>query len=417
MDALQQRRLAAAATFAAAALGFALALSPVFGADRAAAAKAAPLRLNTELPEWLAPGARLQVSGWAGASERVQLRANGVALATAAAGPLGRFVLRVRVPLRTGRYSMALRTPTRRVQLAPLRVRPVVLAAGGDVNLGDRIGSAIAAGGPHRPWAHVAPLLRAADIAVVNLECAVSDRGVPMAGKEYPFRGPPTSFAGVARAGVDAVSVANNHSLDYGVEAFLDTLARARRAGLEPVGGGRDLAASRRHVVFEHGGLRVALLAYSDVRPLGFDAAPGKPGAVRADVGWIHEDVARARRRSDLVVVYFHWGTELARLPDSRQRTFADAAIGAGATVVLGAHPHVLQPLERRGGRIIAWSLGNLVFGAASPGTTETGILLVRLGADGVHGAELVPARIQGFTPVPEPRRAALALRRLRAQA
>jgi poly-gamma-glutamate capsule biosynthesis protein CapA/YwtB (metallophosphatase superfamily) len=409
-------RLAAAAVLALATAGIGLAISPAFGADTTSV-ESAPLRPSSELPAWRAPGGRFQVSGWAGAGERVQLRAGSLTLATVTAGPLGRFVLRARAPLRAGRHLLELKTPTRRAQLSALRVRPLVLAAGGDVNLGDRIGSAIAARGPHRPWTRVAPLLRAADLALVNLECAVSSRGAPLAGKQYTFRGPPAALAGVARAGVDAVSVANNHSLDYGAEAFLDTLARARRAGVEPVGGGAGLAAARRPVLFERGGLRVALLGYSDVRPLGFDAGPGKPGAARADLGWIREDVARARRLADIVVVYFHWGTELARRPDARQRRFADAALGAGATVVLGAHPHVLQPLERRGGRIIAWSLGNLVFGAGSPGTTETGILLVELGIDGAHSAELVPARIQGFTPVPEPERAARALRRLRAHA
>ena len=409
-------RLAAAAVLVLAAAGIGLAISPAFGAG-ATAAESAPLRASSQIPAWRAPGARFQVSGWAGAGERVHLRAGSRTLATATAGPLGRFVLRARAPLSAGRHSLELRTPTRRKQLSALRVRPLVLAAGGDVNLGDRIGSAIATTGPHRPWARVAPLLRAADLAVVNLECAVSDRGAPMAGKQYTFRGPPAALAGVARAGVDAVSVANNHSLDYGTEAFLDTLARARRAGVEPFGGGAGLAAARRPVFFERGGLRVALLGYSDVRPLGFDAAPGKPGAARAELGWIREDVAGARRRADVVVVFFHWGTELARRADARQRSFADAALGAGATVVLGAHPHVLQPLERRGGRIIAWSLGNLVFSARSPGTTETGILLVHLGADGAHSAELVPARIHGFTPAPEPKRAARALRRLRAHA
>jgi poly-gamma-glutamate capsule biosynthesis protein CapA/YwtB (metallophosphatase superfamily) len=393
--------------------GIGLAISPAFGAGGTAVGSA-PLRVSSELPAWRAPGARFQVSGWAGSGERVQLRAGSVTLATATSGPLGRFVLRGRAPLGSGRHSLELRTPARRVQLGALRVRPLVLAAGGDVNLGDRIGSAIAATGPHRPWAKVAPLLRAADLAVVNLECAVSDRGAPVT-KEYTFRGPPDALAGAARAGVDAVSVANNHSLDYGAEAFLDTLARARRTRVQPFGGGAGLAASRRPVVFERGGLRVALLGYSDVRPLGFDAAPGKPGAARAELGWIREDVARARGRADVVVVFFHWGTELARRPDARQRRFADAALGAGATVVLGAHPHVLQPLERRGGRIVAWSLGNLIFGAGSPGTTETGILLVRLGLDGAHSAELVPARIHGFTPVPERKRAEQALRRLRA--
>jgi len=415
MDALLQRRLAAAAALAAVLAGLVLTLSPLLDADAAARATSAPLQATSELPTWLAPGARFQVSGWAGGGERVQLRAGDLVFASTKAGPLGRFVLRTRAPLRPGRHELTLRTPTRTVPLGMLRVRPLVLAAAGDVNVGDRIGAAIAADGPHRPWARVAPLLRAADLAVVNLECAVSDRGAPVA-KQYTFRGPPTAFAGLARAGVDAVSVANNHSLDYGSEAFLDTLARARRARVQPFGGGAGLAAARRAVVFERGGLRVALLGYSDVRPLGFDAAPGKPGAARAELDWIRSDVARARRGSDLVVVYFHWGTELARRPDARQRRFADAALGAGATVVLGAHPHVLQPLERRGGRVVAWSLGNFVFGADSPGTTETGILLVHLGADGAHRTELVPARIHGFTPVPEARRTALALRRLRAQ-
>src|SRR5918992_1298161 len=416
MDALQQRRLAAAAALCAVAVGLALALSPLLGADAAARAMSAPLQATSELPAWLAPGARFQVSGWAGGRERVQLRAGDLVLATATAGPLGRFVLRTRAPLRSGGHALTLSTPTRAAQLGTLRVRPLVLAAGGDVNVGDRIGAAITADGPHRPWARVAPLLRAADLAVVNLECAVSDRGAPVA-KEYTFRGPPAAFVGVARAGVDAVSVANNHSLDYGGDAFLDTLARSRRARVQPFGGGGNLAAARRPVLFERGGLTVALLGYSDVRPLGFDAAPGTPGAARPGLAWTRAEAGPARRRADLVVVYFHWGTELARRPDARQQRFAAAAIGAGATVVLGAHPHVLQPLERRGGRVVAWSLGNLVFGAGSPGTTETGILFVHLGADGAHAAELVPARIHGFTPVPEPRHAARALRRLRAQA
>ncbi|HVM68914.1 MAG TPA: CapA family protein, partial [Gaiellaceae bacterium] len=366
------------------------------------------------LPAWVAPGVELTVRGWADAGERVELRANGIRLAGTTAGRLGGFTLRAAAPARAGRYALALWTPTRRTPLAPLVVRPVVLAAGGDVNLGDRIGAAIADGGPDAPWAHVAPLLRAADLAVVNLECAVSDRGAPAA-KQYVFRGAPRSLGGLARAGVDAVSVANNHAYDYGAEAFLDTLAHARRHGVAPFGGGRDLAAARRPVVLERGGLRVALLGYSDVRPLGVDAAPGKPGTARADTGWIAEDVRAARRRADVVVVYFHWGAELARTPDGRQRAFAEAALGAGAAVVLGAHPHVLQPLERRRGAVVAWSLGNFVFGAVSPGTTETGVLLVRLARDGARGAELVPARIHGFTPVPDRARAAAALRRLAA--
>ena len=415
MDGVGRRRAAAGAGLVLATVGAVAALSPALAPAGGSQPARAPLRLDAPLPRWLAPGARVRVGGWGGAGARVQLRARGAVLATARAGRLGRFSLNVRAPARRGSYELVLAAGDRRAQLRPLVVRPVVLAAGGDVNLGAGIADAIAAEGPDLPWTSVAPVLRAADLALVNVECAVSKRGAPVPGKEYVFRGAPRALAGAARAGIDIASVANNHSLDYGTDAFLDTLAYARRAGIRPVGGGVDLAAARRPVVVTRGGLRIAVLAYSDVRPLGFDAAEGKPGTARADTTWIAEDVARARRRVDTVVVYFHWGTELATTPDPRQRVFAEAALGAGASVVLGAHPHVLQPLERRGRQVVAWSLGNFVFGAQSPGTTASGILLVGLGADGVRSAELLPARIEGFRPLLDPARAARALRHLAA--
>jgi poly-gamma-glutamate synthesis protein (capsule biosynthesis protein) len=102
---------------------------------------------------------------------------------------------------------------------------------------------------------------------------------------------------------------------------------------------------------------------------------------------------------ADAVIVYFHWGTELSTMPDSRQKRLADVAFRAGATVVLGAHPHVLQPIQRGGTKLVAWSLGNFVFPARSPGTTSTGVLIAHLAARGVVGARLVPATIHGVRP------------------
>lgn len=234
-----------------------------------------------------------------------------------------------------------------------------------------------------------------------------------MAGKEYTFRGAPFPLAAAGRAGIDVVSVANNHSLDFGVDAFGDTLRHARRFGLRTIGGG-TLGAARRPSVVLAGGMKIALLAYSDVRPAGFDATATRPGTAPADPAAIAADVARARRAADAVVVYFHWGNELERVPNERQRSLAAVALGAGATVVLGAHPHVLQPVERRGQRLVAWSLGNFVFGAASPGTTASGVLLVGIERKGVRWSELVPARIETFTPVPDERRMLSAVARLR---
>lgn len=319
----------------------------------------------------------------------VALASGGRLLGQTAAAADGRFRLGVRAP-RAGLHALTLASGSVAVDAGELRVRPLVLAAVGDINLGDRVGQAIGTYGARYPWLSVASALTRADLAVGNLECAVSTRGAPIAGKRYTFRGRPAALAAAGRfAGIDVLSLANNHSLDYGRVAFIDTIRHATRAGISVAGGGSSLAAARTPAVRETGGLRVAFLAYSDVRPLGFDAGPGIAGTSPAFPEIIEPDVRRARRSADVVVVYFHWGEERTFRPNERQRALARLALSSGATVVLGAHPHVLQPLERpRPRKLVAWSLGNFVFGATSPGTQRTGILLVRLGATGVlaHG-------------------------------
>ena len=371
---------------------------PVQRAD--ASAHGAPLRAARPLPAWLAPGAAFVVEGWAGAGAGVRLLADGRSIGRTRSGSLGRFTLRAKAPLWSGTYRLVLASGEARIALEPLLVRPLVLAAVGDVNLGDRTADAISSYGAAYPWTRVGRLLRSADLALANLECAVSSDGVPVAGKQYTFRGPPGALPAAARAGIDVFSLANNHSLDFGSAALLDTRRHARRAGIETVGGGVDLAAARRPARFTLGGVRVAVLAYSDVRPFGFDAGAGRAGAAPAFSELVDPDIRRARSTSDVVIVYFHWGTELATSPDSRQRRLADLAFRAGATIVLGAHPHVLQPIQRGGSKLVAWSLGNFVFPANSPGTTSTGILVAHLGVQGVVGARLVPATINGVRPV-----------------
>jgi poly-gamma-glutamate synthesis protein (capsule biosynthesis protein) len=281
-----------------------------------------------------------------------------------------------------------------------LVVRALRLAAVGDVTPGEGVSETIADTGIGYPWSSVGPVLRSADIATANLEGVISSGGSPAPYRQYHFRGNQGLLAGAAhKAGIDVVTVANNHSLDYGPGALLDTLRAARAAGIRTVGGGADLSAARRPAIIRAGGLRVAILGYSDVRPLGSDAGPTSPGTARADAAAIEADVRRARKLADLVVVWFHWGAELQTEPDLRQREFAAAALDAGATVVLGAHPHVLQPVERRGRRLVAWSLGNFVFPSGAPATRQTGILIVDLNARGVGGVRLEPATIHGFRP------------------
>src|SRR5918999_1285496 len=192
--------------------------------------------VSTELPAWVAPGARLQVRGRTSPNTRVRLWIGDRVRARTVSFPGGGFRLRVRAPLHRGRYPVAVAAAGTRVELGTVRVRPVRLAAVGDVTFGDGVLTAIRAHGARYPWRSVAPVLRSADLAVANLEGAVSTRGSPWPGKQYTFRGPPYALRAAASfAGMDVVSLANNHSLDYGRTAFRDTIRHAKRFGLAPV--------------------------------------------------------------------------------------------------------------------------------------------------------------------------------------
>ena len=365
-----------------------------------------PIELRSELPAWRAPGAPLRVRGFAGREEPVELLVGGRVAARATTGVRGGFELVAWAPA-PGLHAVAVRAGERMAPLGELRVRPLRLAAVGDVMFSEAVGRALAAHGAAHPWAAAGPLLRGADLATANLETAVSTRGAPVPGKQYVFRGPPAALRGMARTGgIDVVSVANNHTLDYGRDAFLDTLRHARAAGIGPVGGGATAAAARRPVVREAGGVRVAFLAYSDVNPLGFPAGPSTPGVARAVPEHVTADVRAARRAADVVVVWFHWGEELRAEPTAAQQRLAAAALNGGAQVVLGAHPHVLgRVVVPRRGSLVAWSLGNFVFPSFRPQTVRTAVLVVRLGAGGVVGHDALPHRIEGYRPVPVPAR------------
>lgn len=281
-----------------------------------------------------------------------------------------------------------------------VRTRDVTLAAFGDANLGDGVATVMAARGPRWPWSGVAPTLRAADIAFGNLECAVSTRGAPVP-KEFTFRGSPSDLASIVRyAGLDVLNLANNHVGDYGTAALLDTIRAVRATGALPVGAGANLAEAARARVVERLGLRVAFVGFSDIVPAGFAAGPSSPGTTTADPALIRSAIAAARRRADVVVATFHWGIERDPHENARQRQLAAIARSAGAQAVIGAHPHVLQPIRRMGARgVVAYSLGNFVWAAGSPQSSATGILELRLSGRGVEGYRLRRATIRRTRP------------------
>jgi len=313
----------------------------------------------------------------------------------------GRYRLRVRPRRTAARYRLRAKATGGPPSPAVIvRSRAVTLDAVGDINLGNGVASVMNVRGFRFPWSGVARQLRSADVAFGNLECAVSKRGSAIPGKQYTFRGRPAALRTAARyAGMDVLNLANNHSGDFGKAALRDTLAWTRRFGMVGVGAGRNLAEARRPRIVKRFGLKIAFVGFSDIQPAGFGAGPGSPGSVTASPGVVMADTRRAARRADVVVATFHWGVERSTRPSGRQRALARAALAGGADAVIGAHPHVLQPTERSGRRVVAYSLGNFVWSAGSAFTSRTGVLRLRLSARGVERVGFRRAYISNTRP------------------
>ena len=270
--------------------------------------------------------------------------------------------------------------------------RPLTIAAAGDVHGEGRVARLLAAGG--NPLGAVAPIFTAADVAMVNLETPVTGGGSP-ATKRFVFRAAPSLLTALKAAGIDVVNLANNHALDQGVPALLETRDRARAAGLLTVGAGRNAAEAYAPAVIDTPAGRVAVIGMSRVLPVGWTAKANVPGIASAyDERAAVAAVRRAAQLADNVVVMVHWGAEFARCPDPAQKRLADAMVAAGADVVAGHHPHVLQAVERQPGAVVAFSLGNLSWYHSRPPSDTTAILTASLAGGHVVSSDAVPARI-----------------------
>ncbi len=265
---------------------------------------------------------------------------------------------------------------------------------------GRSVGQRILSDGPGLVFHdELAAMLRAASIAVGNLECSVSERGEPQA-KGYTFRAPLLSAESLKLAGFDVVSLANNHSLDYGPTALADTRAALAEHGIQPVGGGKDIAEARSPAFLDRGGVRIAFVGLVDAPAEGdfsraaWEAQPDRPGVAWADRETVASAVREAVRSADVVVALLHFGIEYQTRPSVSQRELAHAAIDAGATIVLGSHPHVLQEVEEYGSGLIAYSLGNFVFDGFDGAANVSAVLRMVLTSSGVSSWELVPVLI-----------------------
>jgi poly-gamma-glutamate synthesis protein (capsule biosynthesis protein) len=257
---------------------------------------------------------------------------------------------------------------------APER-REYTLLFTGDVMLSRAVGSRMEA---QKDWSlpfHlIADTLRDADLRYCNLECPISDRGRNLH-HLYSFRANPRAIEGLKATGFDVVSQANNHAYDWGPEALLDSLERLRAAGIRPVGAGQNILAAHYPLLVKVGGLRIAFLAYVDIDPKEAAAGVDRPGVAWLDPAQALADIRFARPLADLLIVCPHWGVEYALKPTRDQVEIAHQMIDAGADIIVGSHPHVVQPLENYRDRWIAYSLGNFVFDQQDS-ATHRGLLL-----------------------------------------
>jgi len=284
--------------------------------------------------------------------------------------------------------------------------REVSIAFVGDVMVAERPGELIASGVD--PLAPFEPLLSRHDLRIGNLECVVATGGTALA-KPYTFRADPGVLP-VLKRHFDAMSLANNHSGDFGKAAFAEQLERMQRAGLPYFGGGHDLTQAHAPLILERNGLRIALLGYVEFKPRAFEADAHRPGvAWSGEDEQVIEDVIDARRvhRADIVIPFMHWGWEEEAQPSPRLREFARRLIDAGADMVVGGHPHVTQGADVYKGKPIIYSLGNFLFNGFETEATTTGWMLsATLGPDGVREWRTHVARLDA-DGVPHPAPAA----------
>jgi poly-gamma-glutamate synthesis protein (capsule biosynthesis protein) len=265
---------------------------------------------------------------------------------------------------------------------------------------------------PEAAFAKVMDEIKSGTFSCCNFEVPLSNKGIPQYGKAEAVRAAPEMIEGFVHAGFKVVSLANNHTMDYGPEALLDTIELIDSRGILRAGAGRNVEEARRPAFFSCGGMRFAFVSFATEAFLGFGAHSSKPGIAMIrrdplygptcvnphDVEMMMEVIEAASQKADFVIAAFHWGLSQSRALTQSQVTLGHAAVNAGADLVIGHHPHVLQGVEVYRKSVILYSLGNFVFDVAasflSPATRDTVLVKVKLSKDVIKEVAFLPAWI-----------------------
>jgi poly-gamma-glutamate synthesis protein (capsule biosynthesis protein) len=283
--------------------------------------------------------------------------------------------------------------------------QPVTIAFAGDASF-ENLGSAVQSN-TQGLLSAIAPVLSAADLAMVNVETAVGSGGTPVA-KTFTFQTPQAALDSLGAAGVDVVTLANNHGMDYGLDGLTDTLRIKAEGTMPMIGIGADEDEAYAPFLTEVNGQRIGIIAANDVFDsnlvASWTAGPGKPGIASAEEAHqerLAAEVRSTREQVDTLAVYLHYGTEKETCPNARQKELVELLIAAGADIVVGSHAHRLQGMGFHGDQFVAYGLSNFIFKAPSAEGMKSGVVVVTATGRRIDGYEWKPAQIQNLVPVP----------------
>jgi poly-gamma-glutamate synthesis protein (capsule biosynthesis protein) len=271
----------------------------------------------------------------------------------------------------------------------------VVLCFAGDVMMDSYFEDYINNFGVDYSWTSVAAIFQKADIAAINLETCVSERGKSLKREGYGFRSKPFTLKGLVNAGIDLVNLANNHTYDYGEVAFLDTLGHLEEYGILYSGAGRNIEEAINVKIFEKNNLKVGFLSFAEGNA--YKAGDEKPGIAcfdRNDNTIMLNTITKAKEKCDILIIMLHWGIEYAREPSDYQIELAHKIIEAGADGIIGHHPHVLQGIEIYKGKPILYSTGNFLFLKKNVEAGKTAVFELEFGKNNFTGGSFYPVHI-----------------------
>lgn len=298
----------------------------------------------------------------------------------------------------------AAETPEPSVEPSAEAVEQVSLSFVGDMLPGEYISSIMAAKGYDYPYQQVQLYLSEPDIMAGNLELPVTTGGTPIENTPYVYKGSPDALPAMRDAGFDVMSLANNHALDQGLEGMRDTMKHLQEAGIGYMGVGENDTEAFAPLLMEAKGLKIAYIGVSEVIPFAsLKADSNVPGIAETyDTTRTVAAIRKAEEEADIVVVMVHWGEDGKDIAEELQRDYARQYIDAGADLVIGSHPHVLQGFETYKGKWIAYSLGNFVYASNPSGLLgETGVLDAVCDKEGECQLKFNPMHVIDSQPIP----------------